>query len=243
MRKYPTPSTFPTFSLRSCIFCVLGGRGEKKILRLERQKEAIEFSISEDGYLLVKPQKRFWGIELKTVLKPHFLMSLEIIELPVHQKTLKGNQWWRVCSRWKADGPELGCHLSSFPIWNTNTKLHIIRNSLQRSKINNWFHCTIHKVTGACKQAAQSRGQLPSGEAASLAQNKMKNKGLLQMGASLSRLRLMRHISKQKETLQASLRSIEEGEIPTLSESYPLILYHCRMFLFILKFLLNQGMS
>lgn len=31
----------------------------------------------------------------------------------------------------------------------------------------------------------------------------------------------------------------KRGKIPTLSESYPLILYHCRMFLFILKFLQN----
>lgn len=31
----------------------------------------------------------------------------------------------------------------------------------------------------------------------------------------------------------------KRGKIPTLSESYPLILYHCRMFLLILKFLQN----
>lgn len=97
------------------------------------------------------------------MLKPHFLKSLEITELLVHQKTLKGSQWWRVYSHWKADGPVVGCHLWSSPSWNTKkTKMHIFRNNLKRSKINNRFSCTIHKVTGPCKEEAQSRGQLPS---------------------------------------------------------------------------------
>lgn len=177
------------------------------------------------------------------MLKPHFLKSLEITELPVHQKTRKGSRWWRVCSRWKADGPELGCHLWSFPIWNANTKLQIIRNSLKSSKINSWVHCTIHKVTGACQQAAQSRDQLPSRGEASLTQNKMKNKGLPQMGASLHRHYCCSGTCNKSQSKNRLSRSVlvpfKRGKIPTLSESYPLILYHCRMFLFILKCLRN----
>lgn len=89
-----------------------------------------------------------------------------------------------------------------------NKNTYIFRNGLKRSKTHNWFGCMIRKVAGPCKQAAQSRGQLWSWGETSLIRNKMKNEGLLQMGASLTGTSLLRHTSKsqsQRKTVQASL--------------------------------------
>lgn len=177
------------------------------------------------------------------MVKPHFLKSLETTELPVHQKTLKESQWWRACFRWKADGPEFDCHLWSFPIWNTKPKMHIFRNSLKRSKINNWFCCTIHTVTGPGKQAAQNRGQVQSWGEANLTQNTVKSLGLPQMGTlftgTITAQAHTTNLKAKKRLCRSVFIPLKTGKIPTLSESYPLILYHCRMFLFILKFPLN----
>lgn len=62
------------------------------------------------------------------------------------------------------------------------------------------------------------------------------------MGASLRGvITAQAHVPnlKAKQLSRAVFVPFKRGKIPTLSESYPLILYHCRMFLFILKFPLN----
>lgn len=57
--------------------------------------------------------------------------------------------------------------------------------------------------------------------------------------AHITNLRAKKQKKTKKRQCRPGIVPFKRGKIPVLSDSYPLILSHCRMFLFILKFPLN----